>query len=326
MFGASQPLAFARDGADWPNREASAFVEARGLRWHVQTTGSGPDVLMVHGTGASTHSWEGLAPLLAQHFRLVAPDLPGHGFTEAKRTPDLSLPGMARALAALLGVLEFSPQMVIGHSAGAAILARLCLDGTISPKLFVSLNGAFLPFGGLGRVLFPSMAKLLFLNPLAPRLFAWSADKAAVANLLKGTGSKIGPRGVDLYARLFHNPGHVAGALGMMANWDLTDLRRDLPGLNAKVLLIVGENDKAVPPRDAGVVAAEIPGAIVETIRRGRAPRPRGTARGGLPDHHELRRRSGSDRLDLNLTAAFLILRINTASWTRVVISLDRID
>ena len=230
--------------------------------------GTGPDVLMVHGTGASTHSWEGLAPLLAQRFRLVAPDLPGHGFTQAKRTPDLSLPGMARALAALLGVLEFSPKMVIGHSAGAAILARLCLDGTISPKLFVSLNGAFLPFAGLGRFLFPSMAKLLFLNPLAPRLFAWSADKAAVANLLKGTGSKIGPRGVDLYARLLHNPGHVAGALGMMANWDLTDLRRDLPRLNAKVLLIVGENDKAVPPRDAGVVAAEIPGAIVETIRR----------------------------------------------------------
>ena len=162
MFGASRALTFAREGADWPNREASAFVEARGLRWHVQTMGTGPDVLMVHGTGASTHSWEGLAPLLAQRFRLVAPDLPGHGFTQAKRTPDLSLPGMARALAALLGVLEFSPKMVIGHSAGAAILARLCLDGAISPKLFVSLNGAFIPFAGLGRFLFPSMAKLLF--------------------------------------------------------------------------------------------------------------------------------------------------------------------
>jgi magnesium chelatase accessory protein len=270
MFGASRELTFAREGADWPNREASAFVEARDYRWHVQTMGKGPDVLMVHGTGASTHSWEGLAPLLAQHFRLVAPDLPSHGFTHAnaKRTPDLSLPGMARALASLLGVLKFSPQIVIGHSAGAAILARLCLDGTISPKLFVSLNGAFLPFEGLGRFLFPSMAKALFLNPLAPRLFAWSADKAAVANLLKGTGSRIGPRGVDLYARLLHNPGHVAGALGMMANWDLTDLRRELPHLNAKVLLIVGENDKAVPPRDANVVAAEIPGATVETMRR----------------------------------------------------------
>jgi magnesium chelatase accessory protein len=268
MLGASQHLVFSRDGADWPNREASAFVEARGLRWHVQTMGRGAGVLMVHGTGASTHSWEGLAPPLAERFRLVAPDLPGHGFTQAKRTPDLSLPGMARALASLLAVLEFSPQMVIGHSAGAAILARLCLDGTISPKLFVSINGAFQPFAGMGRFLFPSMAKLLFLNPLAPRLFAWSADRAAVAKLLNGTGSRIGPRGIDLYARLLRDPRHVAGALGMMANWDLVDLRRELSRLKTKVVLIAGENDKAVPPRDAAAVAADIPGAVVETIGR----------------------------------------------------------
>ena len=92
---------------------------------------------------------------------------------------------MARSVAALLAALDCEPQMVVGHSAGAAILARLCLDGTITPKLFVSLNGAFLPFEGAARYLFPSMAKLLFLNPLAPRLFAWAADKAAVANLLQ---------------------------------------------------------------------------------------------------------------------------------------------
>ncbi len=79
---------------------------------------------------------------------------------------------------------------MVGHSAGAAILARLCLDGAIKPALLVSLNGAFLPFEGAARFLFPSIAKLLFLNPLAPRLFAWAADRKAVANLMRGTGSK----------------------------------------------------------------------------------------------------------------------------------------
>ena len=55
----------------------------------------------------------------------------------------------------------------------------------------------------------------------------------------------------------------------MMANWDPTvTCAGTLPGLNARVLLIVGENDKAVPPRDAGVAAAEIPGAVVESVRR----------------------------------------------------------
>jgi magnesium chelatase accessory protein len=259
-------LAFARDGADWPNREASAFVEAGGFTWHVQRMGTGPELLMLHGTGASTHSWETLGPLLARRFQIVAPDLPGHGFTTAKKAPDLSLPGMARSVAALLVALDFPPQAVVGHSAGAAVLARLCLDSTIAPKLFVGLNGALLPFEGSARFLFPSIAKILFLNPLAPRLFAWSADKASVASLLRGTGSKIGRRGVELYARLLANPDHVAGALGMMANWDLTELRRDLPDLKPNVFLIVGQDDKAIPPQAAGVVAAEIPGTVVETI------------------------------------------------------------
>jgi magnesium chelatase accessory protein len=259
-------LAFAQDGADWPNREASAFVGAGGFTWHVQRMGMGPELLMLHGTGASTHSWETLEPLLARRFQVVAPDLPGHGFTTAKKAPDLSLPGMARSVAVLLTALDFQPQVVVGHSAGAAILARLCLDATIAPKLFVSLNGAFLPFEGSARFLFPSMARLLFLNPLAPRLFAWSATHASVANLLRGTGSKIGRRGVELYARLLANPNHVAGALGMMANWDLTDLRRDLPNLSAKLVLIVGQDDRAIPPQAATVVAAGIPGAVVETI------------------------------------------------------------
>ena len=53
-------------------------------------------------------------------------------------------------------------------------------------------------------------------------------------------------RGVDLYARLFGNPAHVAGAIGMMANWDLSRMSRDLPKLEPKVVFIVGEDDKAV--------------------------------------------------------------------------------
>ena len=151
----------------------------------------------------------------------MAPDLPGHGFTDPMKPGTLSLPGMARALGALVRQLGPSPEVVVGHSAGAAILAKLCIDGTIAPRLLISLNGAWLPFEGVAGQIFPPMAKLLFLNPLAPRLFAWSADRHATSRLLRGTGSTIDARGVDLYQRLFSNPAHVAGALGMMANWDL---------------------------------------------------------------------------------------------------------
>ncbi|KMO40307.1 alpha/beta hydrolase [Methylobacterium tarhaniae] len=258
--------AFAREGRDWPNREASRFVTAGGLTWHVQEAGEGPPLLLVHGTGAATHSWRGLLPLLARDFRVIAPDLPGHGFTDPLPTP--SLPRMARALAGLLRLLDASPQVAVGHSAGAAILARLCLDGALSPRLLVGLNAALKPFPGMAGFLFPAMARALFLNPVTPRVFAWSADRAAVERLIGGTGSTLDRTGLDLYRRLFQKPGHVAGALGMMAHWDLAALDRDLPRLAPPLLLIVGGEDRTIAPDVSFGLADRLGGrARVELLR-----------------------------------------------------------
>ena len=251
-----------RDGRDWPNREHSRFVRAAGIGWHVQRWGQGPVLLLIHGTGAATHSWLDLGPLLARRFTVVAPDLPGHGFTHTLPS-GLSLPAMAGALRDLLRALEVGPDLVVGHSAGAAILLRMSLDGLIAPKGVVSLNGALQPFrGGLSEVFSP-LAKLLFVNPLVPRLFAWGAGEAAVERMIRDTGSTIGPEGVALYARLVRHPGHIAGALGMMADWDLKPLVRDLPRLACPLLLVVGTKDRAIPPDDALAVRERLPGADI---------------------------------------------------------------
>ena len=253
-------------GRDWPNRESSRFVEAAGFRWHVQRMGQGPPLLLIHGTGAATHSWRDMAPLLATRFTILAPDLPGHGFTDPMPSGSLSLSGIARALSALLRRLEFTPEVAVGHSAGAAILARMCIDRTIAPKLLVGLNAALLPLDGIAGHFFPPMAKILFLNPLTPRLFAWSADRAAVDSLLRGTGSTIDRAGVDFYARLMGNYGHVAGALGMMANWDLETLERDLSKMRVPMALIVARGDKAVPPSAADRIKRRLPHVQVEFV------------------------------------------------------------
>ncbi len=258
-----------RDGRDWPHRAASRFVEASALRWHVQEMGppDAPVLLLVHGTGAATHSWRGLMPALAGRFRVIAPDLPGHGFTDALPAGRLSLPGMAAALADLTTTLRVTPAIAVGHSAGAAILARMCLDGRLSPTLLVALNGALKPFPGLAAILFPSLARMLFLNALTPRIFAWTADRAAVQRLIQGTGSRLDPAGLELYRRLFQKPAHVAGALGMMANWNLDALDRDLPRLSARTLLVVGSEDKAIAPDTAFAVRDRLPDARVALLR-----------------------------------------------------------
>lgn len=256
--------AWEREGRDWPNRDASRFVRASGLRWHVQRMGHGPVLLLVHGTGAATHSWRALAPLLAAQFSVVAPDLPGHGFTDPLPGHRLSLPGMARALRDLLRALGAEPALAAGHSAGAAILARMSLDGHIAPRALVGLNAALLPPpGSIGEVLQP-VARLIAGLPLLPRVFAWRAGDRAVADgLLRNTGSTIDPAGAALYRRLARNPRQVAGALGMMAGWDLRPLARDLPRLKPPLTLIVGGNDRMVSPSEAQRVRALLPSVSI---------------------------------------------------------------
>ncbi len=259
-----EPADWDEDGRDWPNRSASRFVDAAGLRWHVQTAGTGPVILLLHGTGASTHSWRGLLPLLAQDFTVVAPDLPGHGFTEAPPLSRLSLPGMAAALAGLLHALAVEPVLAVGHSAGAAIMLRMTLDGMITPKGLVSLNGALLPLQGVPGHLFSPIAKLLARTSLVPRLFAWRArDPALVRRLLHDTGSSIEPAGVELYGRLIQRSGHIAAALGMMANWQLEGLAADLPELAPPLLLVAGGRDRMIPSTHALRVRRQLPGAKV---------------------------------------------------------------
>lgn len=264
----SARLDFAADGADWPNREASRFLTAGGIAWHVQVMGQGPAALLLHGTGASTHSFARLLPLLARRFTVIAPDLPGHGFTDAPSHAHLSLPGMARALGALLTELGLAPRLGVGHSAGAAVLMRMELDGFLADAPILSVNGAILPLRGLAGQLFAPIARMLALVPVTPQLFAWRMRDPAMADeLLSRTGSRVDPASLACYRLLFRNPAHVGGALGMMANWDLDGLSADLPRLRARVALLAGAMDEMVPPEDAPRAARLLPDAVALRLR-----------------------------------------------------------
>lgn len=257
----SPPLRWEIDGRDWPHRATSRFVNADGLTWHVQEMGpevaGAPVIVLLHGTGAATHSWRGLMPLLAREHRVIAMDLPGHGFTRGRPAGGLTLPGMAKAVAALLAVMDVRPAQIIGHSAGAAIALSIVAGGVAAEReaagheveRVVGLGPALMPFPGVFAPLFQTLARALVLNPLVPRLFAATARGAGDTErfLVKSTGSKIDAEGIACYAKLIGNSHHCRGALEMMAGWDLPGLQRDLPRITTPVLLIHGEHDSAVP-------------------------------------------------------------------------------
>jgi len=250
------------DGRNWPNSQVSRFPRAGGMAFHVQRMGAGPAVLLLHGTGAATHSWRGVLPLLAEQADVLAVDLPGHGFSGQPPASQMGLPGMAAQVAALLEAEGMRPDIIIGHSAGAAIAIRMALDGRVCPRHIVSLNGALLPLGGMAGQIFSPMARMLVGLPFVPSLVAWrAADRATVEKLLADTGSRLDAQGLELYARLFRRPGHVAGTLAMMAAWGLPAFVRDLPRLATPLTLVSALGDRTIRPDTARRVREKLPAA-----------------------------------------------------------------
>ncbi len=257
---------WAADGKDWPNAHASSFVRAGGYEWHVQMMGSGPVCLLIHGTGAATHSWRDVMPLLAKHYTVVAMDLPGHGFTKGSgKRPTLE--GMATSVAALLDVLKLTPALIVGHSAGVAIAVQLLLDRKLQIPL-IGFTPALMPFPGLAAKIFPSLAKMLFTNPFVAIIFSRMAQAPGQTAkfLARATGSQIDAAGTKFYTRLFSKSGHCDGAIRMMANWRLEGLGAKLGNLTSPVLLVSAAKDAAIPKRAVVQAVALIPGCETQEM------------------------------------------------------------
>lgn len=244
------------DGRDWPLRAHSRFVSSGPITWHVQRLGAGPRLLLLHGTGASTHSWRSLAPQLGEAHELLAMDLPGHGFTRGRTSGGLSLPAVGAAVAKLLEVEAFTPDLIVGHSAGAAIALQMALHHGLTAPV-IALAPALRPMGGEAAPFFNGAARLLLANPFTS-FFAAGAARHLIdigGFLERSTGSRIDAEGVKLYAHLFGSPGHVEGAIGLMADWDLREVASRLSNLPVRLTIVHGERDVAIPLAEARAVA-----------------------------------------------------------------------
>lgn len=254
-----------RDLATWPLNAQSRRIHQPPHQWHVQEMGTGPLALLLHGAGASTHSWRDLIPRLAQSHRVIALDLPGQGFTRVGNRRRLGLPDMAGDIAALCTAQGWQPDLILGHSAGGAIALELATRLETpqgQPPDIACVNAALSPFEGVAGWLFPVLARFLALNPLTPTLFTLGSDKITRARrLIESTGSRLSPEGLALYARLIGDRAHVDGTLQMMAQWDVAPLLTRLGTIPNRCLLITGTGDLAVPPQTSARAAARMPRA-----------------------------------------------------------------
>ena len=222
--------------------------------------GNGPTLLLIHGAGGATHSWQHLIPYLTTTHRVVAIDLPGQGFTQSGAQRRCGIDPMADDIIALMQAEGIRPAALIGHSAGAALALRIA-ELTPIPHI-IGINAALDTFQGVAGVLFPALAKTIAALPMAANVFSATASQGqAVARIIQGTGSNLPPDDLELYRRLVASPSHVQATLQMMAQWKLEPLLARLPDMKTKIHLIAAKNDRAVPPGTTIKSATILPNA-----------------------------------------------------------------
>jgi len=100
------------------------YIEANGIDIHYAEYGSGHPLLLLHGGTANLESWEAQIPVLAEHFRVIAPDTRGHGKTE-NPSETLSYRVLADDVAAFIQALNLQKPLVFGYSDGGQIALEL---------------------------------------------------------------------------------------------------------------------------------------------------------------------------------------------------------
>jgi magnesium chelatase accessory protein len=249
------PTSIDRIPQNWPLRELSNSVSAGQMEWHVQMAGAGltregaakPIALLLHGTGSSAHSWAELLPVLAKSHWVIAPDLPGHGFTISHQSEQLSLTLITHKLAELLRALGVEQiDSIIGHSAGATLGLQYSLLYP-APKRILGLNPSLV---SLPSFYHSFLAPLI--NPIATSTFVSSmiADllpfTSMIDKLLDSTNSKLNGIQRERYKLLFKQKNHINGSLNFMAATDIPNLLAHANEITSELIFLVANQDSWV--------------------------------------------------------------------------------
>ena len=220
----------------------SCYVEVDGARIHYVQAGEGPDVVLIHGIGASLFIWRFVFPLLQIRHRVTAIDLPGFGKSVKDARRDYGLDAQTATVEKVIAQLGLERPVIVGSSMGGTIALWL---GRTSPERFSKII-ALAP--ATDRSLVPAhVHHFAMAAPFMKRALNRRTMRALVTRVV-ARREIVTDEVVDAYLEPF-----MESAEGIRAFWSATRLLSDrrLPGglndIKAKVLIAYGSRDLMVP-------------------------------------------------------------------------------
>ncbi|MEQ3553968.1 alpha/beta hydrolase [Pseudonocardia nematodicida] len=253
-----------------PRGSELRYRTVHGYRRAFRVAGSGSAVVLVHGIGDSSATWEGVLPALARRHLVIAPDLLGHGHSDKPRA-DYSVAGYANGIRDLLGVLGVQRATLVGHSLGGGVAMQFAYQFPERTERLVLVGT-----GGAGPDVTPLLRAVSL--PGAQTLLAalqlptvrWQAG--LVIDTLRMLGTDLGRDATDLVRLVDALPDATARSafirtLRAVVDWrgqvvtmlDRCYLTRGMP-----TLLVWGGRDGVVPVEHAHTVHRAMPGSRLE--------------------------------------------------------------
>ncbi|MDX6497993.1 MAG: hypothetical protein QOG23_1253 [Blastocatellia bacterium] len=251
--------------------EYSWFTTIGGVRIHYQEAGDedAPPIILIHGFISSNLVWnEVILPLARKGFRVIAPDLPGYGYSDKPADGRYTIDSQAYAVSGLMDRLGIEKATIVGASYGGAVAATMALDYPERVANLV-LVGAVTNDQPRKKLLL-RLAGVPVLGDIATPLFLgsrWILRKRT-EEVYRRLGYPVDERKLAARHHLLETANTHRAMIRTVRRWKADRISREASLIRQPTLLVWGEEDTHIPVSDAFRLRDAIPNARLIVFRR----------------------------------------------------------
>lgn len=244
----------------WAN-PPSEFVRVQGMKVHLRDTGprnGQPPVVLLHGTSASLHTWQGWADALDDERRVIRFDLPGFGLTGPYPGEDYSVERYVDFVTAMLDHLELDQVVLAGNSFGGQLAWETAVARPDQVSKLVLVDAAGYPLEPEDMPIGFKLAQMPGMKPVMSRLLPRTMIETSVRKVY-GDPEKVTPELIDRYYELTLREGNRAALFERFAAGTASEQpSKRLSSLEMPTLILWGGHDELIPLASARRFADDI--------------------------------------------------------------------
>jgi pimeloyl-ACP methyl ester carboxylesterase len=246
----------------------STFVAVAGMQMHVRDEGPRTDsrpIVLLHGTSASLHTWDGWAAVLTATHRVIRFDLPGFGLTGPMADGDYSMARYVAVVTALLDSLHVTRVTLGGNSFGGEVAVMVARAHPERVAKLILVDAAGYPMRSTSVPLGFRLAR----SPLFSKVMLVTLPRAIIESSVRnvyGNPSKVTPELVDRYYELTLRAGNRRAVADRFRQAPSDGIAAEVAQLKLPTLILWGARDHLIPVENADRFHRDIAGSTLVTF------------------------------------------------------------